>query len=465
MLLTITTTYRPATDLGYLLHKNPARLQVFPLSFGSAIVCYPEATEERCTAALLLDVDPIGLVRRKSTSVPSSAVLEQYVNDRPYVASSYLSVAIASVFGSALTGRSTERPELAQQPIPLEAAVVVLPCRGGESLLRRLFEPLGYEVEFYQHPLDPKFPEWGQSRYFTVHLRGTCRLSDLLSHLYVLVPVLDDEKHYWVGDEEVGKLLRVGEGWLPDHPERELIAHRYLKHQRSLIRQALAQLLETSPGYADEAEPRHMSEEELERPIRLSEQRVQAVVALLRDAGVRRVLDLGCGEGRLLQELLKEPVFQELVGVEVTHRSLELAQQRLQLEKLPSWQRQRIKLLHSSLTYRDKRLAGYDAAVLMEVIEHLDPWRLAAFEEALFGFTRPAMVIITTPNAEYNVLFKGLPAGAFRHKDHRFEWTRRQFQTWASGVAERHGYQIRFLSVGPEDPSIGSPTQMGVFTR
>src|SRR5690349_1029846 len=188
MLLTITTTHRPATDLGYLLHKNPARAQSFALGFGQVHVFYPEATEERCTAALLLDVDPVGLVRKDHGA---GFTLDQYVNDRPYVASSFLSVAIAQVFGSALAGRSKERPELAEAPLPFEARLAVLPCRGGEAFLRRLFEPLGYAVAVTRHPLDERFQEWGEGPYYTVTLRADCRLRDLLTHLYVLIPVLD----------------------------------------------------------------------------------------------------------------------------------------------------------------------------------------------------------------------------------------------------------------------------------
>ena len=158
--LTITTTHRPATDLGYLLHKNPARVQ----SFGQAHVLYPEASEERCTVALLLDVDAVGLVRRPHDS--GGFALEQYVNDRPYVASSFLSVALGEIFGSAMAGRCKDRPELAEQAIPLEATISVVGCHGGDGLLHRLFEPLGYTVHATGYPLDPRFPQWGESPYY-----------------------------------------------------------------------------------------------------------------------------------------------------------------------------------------------------------------------------------------------------------------------------------------------------------
>ncbi len=465
MLLTIATTHRPATDLGYLLHKHPSRPQSFPLAFGQAHVFYPEARPERCTAALLLDVDPIGLVRGRQGPAGEGRTLEQYVNDRPYMASSFLSVAIARVFGTALGGRSNERPELAEMPIPLEARVAVLPCRGGEGLLRRLFEPLGYRVAARGHPLDERSPEWGESRYFTVGLAGMCRLSELLNHLYVLIPVLDDDKHYWVGEDEVEKLLRHGAAWLAAHPERELIVQRYLRYQHGLTRQALARLLEEDQQDVEVVEELHSREEEaVEARVSLNEQRLGAVLAVLKNAGARRVLDLGCGEGRLLRALLADKGFEEIVGLDVSHRALELAADRLRLDRLPAKRKERVRLIHGSLTYRDRRLEGYDAAAVVEVIEHLDPPRLAAFERVLFEFARPRTVVLTTPNVQYNVKFETLPAGKFRHRDHRFEWTRAEFQTWARGVAQRLGYAVHFLPVGPEDPEVGAPTQMGVFT-
>ena len=464
MLLTITSHQPPASDLGYLLHKHPSKLHSFELSFGKAHVFYPEVTAERCTAALLLDVDPIGLVRRRSRESPR--LLEHYVNDRPYVASSFLSVAIARVFGTALTGRSKGRQDLADQELRLTAKIAVMPCRGGEDFLRKLFEPLGYSVRATPHLLDSKFSEWGASPYFTVELEGKVRLRDLLAHIYVLVPVLDAEKHYWVGEDEVEKLLRRGERWLAGHPEREAIVRRYLPYQRHLAREVLARLAEEDNPDPDATEEAHLDEElRVEEPLKLWQQRLGAVLALLRASGAKRVLDLGCGEGRLLQTLLQAPEFKEIVGLDVSHRSLEIASQRLKLDRVPARQRERIKLIHGSLLYRDKRLQGYDTAVAMEVIEHFDPPRLAAFERVVFESARPANVVITTPNREYNSRFPTLPAGHFRHKDHRFEWTREQFQQWANLVASRFGYSARFLPVGAEDSEVGAPTQMGVFTR
>jgi len=464
MLLTISTTHRPATDLGYLLHKNPARAQRFDLTFGRAHVVYPEATAEVCTAALLLEVDPVQLVRGRGGR-GERFTIDHYVNDRPYVASSLLSVAISQVFGTALSGRCRDKPELAETPLPLVARLAALRCRGGEALLRGLLEPLGYMVEAARLPLDARFPEWGESPYFAVTLRATARLVDLLSHLYVLVPVLDDDKHYWFGDDEVEKLLRHGEEWLARHPRREEIAQRYLRYRAPLTRAALARLpADEAVEDEEEAADKTAAEELVEQPLRLNEQRLLAVVAALVQSGAQRVLDLGCSTGNLLRKLLEEPQFSEIVGLDVSHRALAAAERRLKLDRLPAAKAQRIKLLHGSLTYRDRRLAGYDAAALVEVIEHLDPPRLRALERAVFECARPTTVVVTTPNREYNVLFPGMPSGKLRHKDHRFEWTRDEFRSWSERVAAQFGYGVQLSGIGPADSHHGSPTQMATFT-
>jgi 3' terminal RNA ribose 2'-O-methyltransferase Hen1 len=463
MLLTITTTHQPADDLGFLLHKHPDRCQSFDLSFGKIRVFYPEVSAERCSACLLLDVDPVGMVRGKSRHF--NFLLAQYVNDRPYAASSFMSVAIAQVYGSALQGRCKDRPELAETPIPLSARIDVLPVRGGERFLRNVFEPLGYTVEATRCPLDERFPEWGESPYFAVTIQKTTTLADLLTHLYVLIPVFDNAKHYWIGEDEMEKLLAKGEGWLAGHPEREEITRRYLKFQPSLFREALARLVqEEEPLAADEDERSAANTEDaLETPLSLNDQRLGSVMAALRASGAKRVLDLGCGEGRLIRELLQEKQVERIVGMDVSVQALQRAVRRLGYERMPPLQRQRIELIHGSLMYRDKRLEGFDAAAVVEVVEHLDPPRLSAFERVLFEFAKPRTVVLTTPNREYNAKWETLGAGRFRHPDHRFEWTRQEFQDWAKGIAGRFGYTVRFVAVGPEDEKLGAPTQIAIF--
>jgi 3' terminal RNA ribose 2'-O-methyltransferase Hen1 len=470
VLLTITTTIDPATDLGFLLHKNPERAQAFEVATGTAHVFYPEAARERCTAALLLEVDPVGLVRGRQGPASEGFSLGQYVNDRPYAASSMLAVALARVFRTAMTGRCAARPDLAAAALPLELRLPALPCRGGADLAGRLFGPLGWQVHAAPITLDEAFPAWGDSRYLDLRLTGQLRLADALNHLYVLLPVLDDAKHYWVSPDEVDKLIRAGGGWLAGHPEKAVITRRYLAHKSGLQASALARLAEVDdaepesfdnavqpqqPGLTDEPEP----------PVPLAEQRRGAVLAVLRAAGAHRVADLGCGEGALTAALLSDSSFTEVVAADVSSRALEITARRLRLDRMPQQRRDRLRLIQTALTYTDARIAGLDALVLVEVIEHIDPPRLGAVERTVFTDAAPALVVVTTPNAEHNVKYESLASGAMRHRDHRFEWTRAEFAGWAERVAVERGYRVRFLPVGTDDPQVGPPTQLAVFTR
>ncbi|MBC3982292.1 3' terminal RNA ribose 2'-O-methyltransferase Hen1 [Streptomyces sp. AC536] len=470
-------TEQPATDLGFLLHKHPEKVQRFTTSHGVAHVFYPEASPERCTAALLLEVDTVALVRGgrgkrpgRGADAATAVPLGQYVNDRPYAASSLLAVALRAVFSSALQARCAARPELVERPLPLRVEVPALPSEGGADLVERMFAPLGWRVRATPVALDERFPEWGAARYVRLVLTGEARLADALRQLYVLLPVLDDAKHYWVAPDEVEKLLRSGEGWLAGHPEQELIAHRYLARSRALTRDALERLELARLAAADDTPPESVDNAVDERadttqaPSPLAVRRREAIVAVLREVGAARVLDLGCGQGQLLAELMGDARFTELVGVDVSQRALGSAARRLRLDQLSERQAARVRLMQGSLAYTDGRLRGYDAAVLSEVVEHVDPPRLPALAHAVFGAARPRTVVITTPNAEYNVRWSGLAAGQMRHADHRFEWTRQEFGAWAEGVARRYGYGVEFRPVGPDDPEVGPPTQLALFT-
>jgi 3' terminal RNA ribose 2'-O-methyltransferase Hen1 len=461
VLLTITNTGHQATDLGFFRHKNPANLHSAELTFGIAHVFYTDATAGRCTACLLLEIDPVELVR-------GAKRLEDYVNDRPYVSSSYLTVALGRIFGTALAGNCQKRPELVGTKLPLEVTVEVIRSRGGADVLRKLFEPLGYRVDVTQLPLDENFPEWGESRYFRLTLTATATVHDALSHLYVLLPALDEEKHYYVGDAEVDKLLRHGEGWLSKHPEREFIVSRYLKRRSSLMDLAFARLLDDETAAVDAVESKSergaQGEKDLERPMTLHTQRLNLVATSLKELGAKSVVDLGCGEGKLLRRLLADRAFERIAGMDVSHRALEVAASKLRLDRMPERQRKRIELRQGSLLYRDKQLSGFDAAALVEVIEHLDQPRLVALERVLFEFARPRHIVITTPNREYNVLFPTLPPGKLRHSDHRFEWTRGEFTNWAESMSGRFGYEVRFEPIGPVDEQQGAPSQMAIFS-
>lgn len=463
MLVSITSTTPDAGDLGFLLHKHPDRVRTVDVGSGRAHVFYPEASPERCTATLLVEVDPIRLSRRTKGQATASN-LEPYVNDRPYAASSMLSVALGRLFGTALAGTCEAKPELVDKLLDLEITVPVVPSRGGEDVVRRLFEPLGWNVECITLPLDPEFESWGDSRYVTLTLSGQQKVKDALAHLFVLLPVLDERKHYWVGDDEIDKLLRRGGDWLPAHPERDFIAHRYLRFD-GMARDALARLADGTNDSDAEDERQDGREEQYERPLSLNEQRLDAVMGAVVGAGGGRVVDLGCGEGRLVERLVAESAVSEVLGVDVSIGALARAERRLRLDELSERRREKIGLVQGALTYTDERIRGFDIATVVEVIEHLDAERLDVFARVVFGDAAPAAIIVTTPNSEYNVHFERLAAGAFRHGDHRFEWTRAEFAAWVESVNVDYGYTAEFSSIGPDDPATGPPTQMAVFRK
>jgi 3' terminal RNA ribose 2'-O-methyltransferase Hen1 len=437
-------------EMSFLLHKNPARLHSDTTSFGTAHAFYPAGNR----VALLLDIEPLKLTRRGGAD---SFALQPYVNDRAYVANSFLSVALNQLFRTAVAGRCKERPELVETPMKLKVSIPTLPCRGGSALLKSLFEPLGYSVNATRIPLDPAFPDWGDSVYYRTELEKTARLYSVLRHLYVLLPVLDDDKHYWVGEHEIEKLLEKGEAWLADHPYRELIINRYLKHQRGLSRQAQEALSEEEVEVTDSL----TREESAEKKIGLHGLRLDAVVDVLKASGAARVADLGCGEGKLVRRLLKEPQFSQILAMDVSVEALAKAE--LALNRLHHKNRERVELLQGSLLYDDERLHGVEAACLVEVIEHLEPDRLARVAHTLFQRIRPRTLVVTTPNRDYNVLWETLPAGRFRHLDHRFEWSREEFREWVKRV--KHDYDAAVSGLGEEHPEFGSPSQMAVFQR
>ena len=458
MLVSLTSTTPDATDLGYLLHKHPDRVRSVDVGFGRAHVFYPEATAQRCTATTYVEVDPFGPARHRRERRAQG--LEPYLNDRPYAASSMLSVALGRLFRTAMSGTCKDRPELVAQPLDLEIDLPVVPVRGGQEMLRRLFGPLGYEVAGAPIALDPEFPQWGDSRYVSARLAGRQTVRAALEHLYVLLPVLDDAKHYWIGPDEVDKLLRRGGDWLGSHPESDLIARRYLRLP-GYTREALARLADTGEDTDLLDAQRDAAEQATERPIRLGEQRLDAVLEAVRSVGAGRVVDLGCGEGRLLQRLIAEPAVTRAVGVDASVGALERAEKRLGLDGMSERRRERIELLQGALTYSDSRLRGFDVATVTEVVEHVDPERIDVFVEAVFGLISAASVVLTTPNREYNANFERLDARGLRHDDHRFEWTRSEFESWARGVCERFGYSVEISAVGPVDPVHGPPTPDG----
>lgn len=472
MLLTITYTGTQTQNLGYLLHKNPYRAQSFDLSFGHAYVFYPEVSDEKITAALLLDINPIDLARGKLGTRDGG--LFDYVNDRPYVSSSFMSTALSRVFNTAMSGKCDKNQELADTPIDLTACVHMLPCRGTEELPKEIFEPLGYTVETRTSILDEKFPEWGDSSYIDLTISGTVTLSNLLNHLYVLIPVFDKQKHYYVSADEIEKLMKHGEGWLANHPARNKIVNRYFSMRRSFAHKAIDRLIESEPVDAEDLDAENDEETEnepavpneiKEKRISLNTRRLEAVRSAVIESGATSVIDLGCGECKLTSMLLEEKQIKRVGAADVAVRALEKAKQNLRYDRMPPYKKEKLTLMQASLTYKDPRFSGFDAACLVEVIEHLDPMRIPAFERVVFEFAVPHTVIVTTPNKEYNTHYEWLSEGNLRHNDHRFEWSRDEFAKWTEHICQTFGYTVERSEIGDVDEEFGAPTQMGVFRK
>lgn len=422
---------------------------------------------------LLLDINPIDLARGKLGTRDGG--LFDYVNDRPYVSSSFMSTALSRVFNTAMSGKCDKNQELADTPINLTACIHMLHCRGTEELPKEIFEPLGYTVETRTSILDEKFPEWGDSAYIDLTISGTVTLSGLLNHLYVLIPVFDKQKHYYVSEDEIEKLMKHGEGWLAGHPARNKIVNRYFNMRRSFAHRAIDRLIESEPVDAEdldenaeeiEAETEAAVPNEIkEKRISLNTRRLEAVKNAVIESGASSVIDLGCGECKLTSMLLEEKQIKRICAADVAVRALEKAKQNLRYDRMPPYKKDKLTLMQASLTYRDPRFSGYDAACIVEVIEHLDPLRIPAFERVVFEFAVPNTVVVTTPNKEYNTHYEWLSEGNLRHNDHRFEWSRDEFAKWTDHICETFGYTVERSEIGDVDEEYGAPTQMGVFRK
>lgn len=469
MLLTITYEGENTADLGFLLYKHPDKTQQFDLSYGKAYVFYTEVSDSRTTAALLLDIDPLDLARGKAGSKDGG--LFDYVNDRPYASTSFMSTAISRVFGTAMSGRCDNRPELVNTPIKLTARLYALRDGGDPELAKQMFEPLGYTVSFERGTLDEKFPDWGESPYINLAISGTVRLSELLNHIYVLIPVFDRQRHYYISAAEIKKLLEHGEGWLSDHPYREKIARRFFSIKRSYARKAIdilsaGEISEDGSESESETDIENNNEAaEKEERTPLNTRRLQAVKDAVVKSGAASVIDLGCGEGKLTSMLLDEPQIKSVTACDVSVRTLEKAAQRLNLDRMLPYRKNKLTLMQASLTYKDSRFEGFDCACVIEVIEHIEPSRIPAFERSIFEFAAPKTVIVTTPNRDYNVNYQHMNENELRHGDHRFEWTRAEFAAWTESVCERFGYTCEISGIGDDDGEHGTATQMGVFTK
>ena len=453
MLLTLTTTHEPATDLGYLLHKHPDRTQVFETKHANVYAFYPDASPERCEFVLYADIDPVKLVRGEAGS-SGGGVLEDYVNDRPYTASSMFTTMVNEVLRSAIGGRCKERPELAETPIPLKVRFGPMRTDIGRERVERMFCELGYDVTLHDAQGD-------NPSYVMLELRSERhRVYEVLRHLYVLGTAIDGDRHSYIGEGEVESLVRRGEGWLPEHPDYKWITARFLKRKTSLAEKAVRRLggeHEAGDG-RDGLPPPNLPER-----VSMQRTRLTTVARIIAELGGGRIADLGCGEGGLIMEIAHEPDVREVIGIDISLVTLARAGRRMR--KLAPEIGAKVKLVQSLLDCRDHRWKDVDIAACVETIEHIDLERLPRVERCVFGYARPRAVIITTPNREYNRNYEMVGTERLRHRDHRFEWTREEFTRWCSDTAGQYGYRYRIEMVGPVDDEVGTPTQLAVFQQ
>lgn len=462
MLINITVTGENAKALSYILWKNPDHIFDREFSSGHVVVFFSEYSNQKATASLLVLVDSVGMVRSEWGRISSS-----YVDHRPYAASSIASVALKEAYSSAFAGKSetAEIDAVIKQKLPVEIELSSVWVKGGVQSIHDFFEPLGYAVNAEKLLYESKWLK-SDSCVFNVTLTGMQTILDLLRHLYVLLPALDNKKHYFVNENEIVKLLSHGEGWLETHPYKERIVSRYLIHRHNLIEEALEQLAEEVQDEETE-ENAAGAEEAMERPIRLQEERLQTALAVMRtlDPAPLKIGDIGCGSGDFIRLIENDRAFSEVIGMDVSSKVLQIAEKRLHLDRRNAWQSPKISLIHGSLAYKDSRLKGLDAVLMFEVIEHIDAIKLPVVEYNIFEFLTPGYVMVSTPNKEYNQLFPSLEKNALRHRDHRFEWTRDEFRQWAGAVTAKYPYEVDFFQVGPRDDNLGAPTQMAVFRK
>ncbi|MFN8672328.1 MAG: 3' terminal RNA ribose 2'-O-methyltransferase Hen1 [Candidatus Sericytochromatia bacterium] len=461
MLLSITCEDKNCQELSWILHKRPDKIQSFPIISGNAYVFYPEYSDNKVKVCLALDIDTINLVRKLRLPVASYA-LQHYVNDKPYTASSFMSSAIANVFSSALNGICKEKPEIVDLILPLEVEISVLKVLGGEALIKRLFEPLGYQIEVESFNLDEDFKNWGKSRYYKIKLKNNITIKELLSHLYVLIPVFDMDKHFYIGTTEVESFLKKGDKWLQIHPEKGAIVRRYFKNLGKYSNLVLNRLNDSLENTYQEME---IPKEIKEKKESLQKIRLNTVLEKLENLYTTSVVDIGCGEGMLLKLLKSKKRFEKICGTDVMYQNLLIAKDKLDLEETTTHRADRIKLFQSSILYKDERLKEYETVCLIEVIEHIEEDRLDSLEEILFGYLNPKYAIISTPNAEYNAVYMPENPTNFRHDDHRFEWNRDQFRQWVNKICEKFSYSAEFFDIGDVHEKLGTPTQAVIFKR
>ena len=446
MLLTIACNGPDATDLSWLLHKRPDRFQKFDLGYGNAFIFFPEYARDRCTACLLLEIrsDSLNeLCKAKDGEF-------QYVNSRQYLSSSLLSAAIGRAFSSALKGVCQDKPSLVDKSYDIEIRISSFSCRINPDFIERILAPLGYGIEWEELQKEEDYLDGGFS-YGDLHLRIHATLQNVLSHLYILFPVFDRQTHVWLGETQLQKFIRHSQKWLGEHPEKRLIINEYFGPAADL-RYRMLELFGALRNQDDN--PQYAS---------LNYARQSAIDGVLAASGAKSVIDLGCGNASLLSYLHEKDTYEKLAGMDVSAKNIESARKKLGSSFLHT--RATPDLFIGSLTYSDKRIFGYDAAILSEVIEHFETERMDSIMRIILSEARPKLFVMTTPNKTYNHEFPFLEPGAFRHPDHRHEFDKNEFSEFCERYASMFDYDFEMSHIGEELSEVGAPTLMGIFKK
>lgn len=445
MQLTIRATGDNVKAISYLVSKNPENLYERNQKGHLVRMFYSKFADKELEMTVFVTPDPLELMQNKSNSFD----ITHYINDREFAVSSIFCSFIRSALGTALNGQPKE--EYAQWvghefPFVLELGPVASTL--SDQQLKDLFEPMGYQVDIERPEIHYSFQLKESSTVRTLTLTGYQTLQNSLRHLFVLIPVIDNYKHYFIDEKEIEKLERYGDGWLEEHPMREMIYRQALRFKE------IYSLVE-SPNTEEKPE-------EPVRKVRLNEMRYEKIVETAKLLKPNSIVDFGSGEGKLAVQLGFINGVQEVLAVEPSQAATLKAVKRFEkvkdrssfIEPTTLW---------GSLFYYDERLKGKDLIILCEVIEHIDAQRLPKAFDTILNLYAPESLIITTPNQEYNEIYD--MEDHFRHDDHRFEWTRQEFQEWCKARNHLDLYELEFSGIGEENLNQGFPTQMCVFKR
>ena len=496
MYLTVKAAGPHAGMISHLLAKNPHNRYERNEKGARVRLIYSAFAEEKIEFTIFATPDPIDLVKGS----PHSYDITQYINDREFVVSSLFCSYIRPALGTALNGKpKADYADWVEHVFPLEVTFGPVASNLPDAVIESLFTALGYEADIERGAAEYTFDLKSRSSVRNIRVSGQATLQQMLRQLFILMPVLDDYKHYYIGTEEIDKLQRYGEGWLQDHPQQELIIKRalrfapliadYRKLAGDNVQKAAVNLLDTNTtdtdantlqqpgneqittgitasqqGEADTLSSSADVQETAVPPIRLNELRYQAIVDQVSSLPRRRsVVDFGAGEGKLSVRLAGIEGVEQVYAVEPSaYAGLRALERFGKLER----EGQQIvpRLVTGSLFYRDDQWAGQDVIILCEVIEHINEHRLPQVMATLLDEYHPETLIMTTPNREYNAVYE-MEEQEIRHTDHRFEWTRAEWadhcQDWVSG----RPYEVSLHGIGDISEIHGQPTQMAVFRR